>query len=200
MAYAQARRASQNDDAPHEAKMRGSAYQRAVRQLNSPKGAIGMNPEINKYRLHLTTALGILIVLPLLTGFGTRAATPGSMKPWVTPARARRVRNPVKVSPEGLASAAELFQENCAPCHGEKGAGDGELAEYIKKVKPSNFTDTKMMSEMTDGELFWKMSEGRPPMPPWKDQLTETQRWQLVSYLRTLPAKDVAQKEKGYGN
>ena len=101
----------------------------------------------------------------------------------------------MKVTPEGLAAAADIFHENCAPCHGDKGAGDGELAQYMKKVKPSNLADPAMMNEMTDGEIFWKMSEGRPPMPSWKDELTEIQRWQLVSYLRTLATKDVAQKE-----
>jgi mono/diheme cytochrome c family protein len=175
--------------------MHRTAYLRVIRQLRSPKGAIGMNTESNKYRLYLTTALGFLTVLLGVTGLGTRAATSDALKPWVTPARARRVRNPVKISPEGLAAAEEVFHENCAPCHGEKGAGDGEMAQYLKKVKPSNFTDAKMMSEMTDGELFWRMSEGRPPMPPWKDQLTETQMWQLVNYLRTLAPKDIAQKE-----
>ena len=43
-----------------------------------------------------------------------------------------------------------------------------------------------MMHEMTDGELYWEMSEGRSPMPAWKDQMTETERWQMVNYLRTF--------------
>jgi mono/diheme cytochrome c family protein len=159
-----------------------------------------MYTDSNKYRLYLKSALGILSVVLWLTGLGTRAATSKNQKPWVTPARARKVRNPVKISPEGLATAADLYHENCAPCHGEKGAGDGEMAQYIKKVKPSDFTDGQMMSEMTDGELFWRMTEGRPPMPPWKDQLTETQRWQLVNYLRTLAPKEVAQKENERGH
>jgi len=49
------------------------------------------------------------------------------------------------------------------------------------------------MSKETDGSLFWKMSEGRGPMPSWKDQLTETERWQLVIYIRKL-GKDAAGK------
>ena len=139
----------------------------------------------NEHRLDLKRALGILSVLLLLAGSGGTATRAHTMS-WIAPPRARKVKNPVKVSPEGLAAAADMFHENCAPCHGDKGGGDGELAQYIKKVKPSNFTDAMMMNEMTDGEIFWKMSEGRPPMPPWKDQLTDTQRWQLVNYLRTL--------------
>jgi len=42
---------------------------------------------------------------------------------------------------------------------------------------------------MTDGELFWKISEGRRPMPEFKKRLTEEQRWQLVNYVRTFAPK-----------
>jgi mono/diheme cytochrome c family protein len=42
------------------------------------------------------------------------------------------------------------------------------------------------MGSETDGALFWKMSEGRGVMPAWKDILSETERWQLVNYLRKL--------------
>ncbi len=41
----------------------------------------------------------------------------------------------------------------------------------------------------TDGELFWKISEGRSPMLSWKGSLTETQRWELVDYIKTLGGK-----------
>ncbi len=42
------------------------------------------------------------------------------------------------------------------------------------------------MSEETDGSLFWKMGEGRGPMPSWKDELSDKERWQLVIYIRKL--------------
>ena len=46
-----------------------------------------------------------------------------------------------------------------------------------------------MMKAATDGELFWKMSNGRGMMQTWKDQLSENQRWLLVNYIRTFAAK-----------
>jgi len=167
---------------------------RAARQPHFLKGANRMCTRRNEYRFNTKGTLGILAVLLLLSGLGSRAARAHDPS-WVVPPGARKAKNPVKVTPEGLAAAADIFHENCAPCHGDKGAGDGEMAQYLKKAKPSNFTDAAMMNEMTDGEIFWKLTEGRPPMPPWKDQLTDTQRWQLVNYLRTLPVKDVAQTE-----
>ena len=79
-------------------------------------------------------------------------------------------------------------------CHGEKGMGDGTRRKTIK-VKPANFTDPKLMSVETDGSLFWKMTEGRGPMPSWKDDLSEKERWQLVNYIRKL-GKDAAKNSR----
>ena len=115
---------------------------------------------------------------------------PAPVKPWVAPADVRAVKNPVPVTPEGLAAAAKLFKDNCVMCHGEKGQGDGESAKTLNR-KPANFTDKAMMSAETDGALFWKMSQGRAPMPSWEDVFSETQRWQLVNYVRQF-AKNVS--------
>ncbi len=83
-------------------------------------------------------------------------------------------------------------------CHGEGGAGDGIAGQNLS-VKPANFTDPKLMKSETDGSLFWKMSNGRGPMPSWKGTLSETQRWQLVDYIRTFAkgASDNKQGESG---
>ena len=141
----------------------------------SPRGLVG--------------ALGILVFLAS-AAFVAQVSTADDDKPWVAPEAARQVKNPVPVNPESLAAGSQLFHENCAPCHGETGKGDGDTGKIIKK-KPANFTDAKLMSEETDGSLFWKMSEGRGPMPSWKDELSDKERWQLVNYIRKL-TKDAA--------
>jgi len=56
-------------------------------------------------------------------------------------------------------------------------------------VQPADFTDAHMMGEMTDGEIFYKITEGRKPMPSFKKRMTEEQRWQLVNYVRTFVPK-----------
>ena len=53
-----------------------------------------------------------------------------------------------------------------------------------------------MMKEMTDGELFYKLSEGRMPMPGFKAKLSEEQRWQVLNYVRTLAKKSPAKGGK----
>ena len=103
---------------------------------------------------------------------------------WIAPPAARTAKNPVRPTQQGLKEAGELFEQVCSSCHGPKGAGDGTLGKVLTP-KPANFTDAKRMNRATDGELFWKMTNGRGPMPSWQ-QLPETQRWELVNYIRTL--------------
>ncbi len=106
-------------------------------------------------------------------------------QPWKAPEAAMSVKNPIASSPAGLKDAEGLFQQNCVICHGKTGASNGSAAGSLPQ-KPANFTDAGMMKKATDGELFWKMTTGRAPMPSWQDRLTETQRWELVNYLREL--------------
>ena len=42
------------------------------------------------------------------------------------------------------------------------------------------------MNEATDGELFYKISEGKKPMPVFKNKLSEEQRWELVFLIRSF--------------
>jgi len=88
-----------------------------------------------------------------------------------------------------MGEAQALFRENCAGCHNENGDGNGPASVVLPR-KAANFTDAKTMSTMTDGELFWKMSTGRAPMPAWEEALTVSQRWQLVNYIRAFSSTD----------
>jgi mono/diheme cytochrome c family protein len=145
----------------------------------------------------LRRALGILAALMLLAPLGIRVAAAQQTEenpPWLAPDDAKQVKNPVKRSPEGLTAAAQLFRENCALCHGKTGAGDGPAGKALNR-KPADFTDAKTMKKLTDGELFYKMTTGRLPMPSWA-QLSDTQRWELVNYLRTLSGKAAAPKKE----
>lgn len=95
----------------------------------------------------------------------------------------------------GDASAVEegraVFATNCAACHGESGEGDGPAAEALDP-KPATLADRAMMDSMTDGYLFWRVTEGglNPPfnsaMPAWSETLSEDQRWQVITFLRSL--------------
>ncbi len=104
---------------------------------------------------------------------------------WVAPPDAAAVKNPVPSTPQNIDAGKSLYEDNCLSCHGDSGAGDGIAAQGLS-VKPANFTDPKLMKSETDGALFWKISNGKGPMPSWKGSLSDTERWQLVDYIRTF--------------
>jgi len=133
---------------------------------------------------------------PLLIGIGMLFATVAiaggmivySMSDWSAPAKVKNLENPVPAGNESIAAGMSIYKDRCASCHGGLGDGRGEKAGELS-IAPSNFTDAHKMSASTDGELFWKISKGRRPMPAFKDKLSEQERWQLVDYIRTFSAR-----------
>jgi len=99
--------------------------------------------------------------------------------------------NPLKDNPDAVAAGAQIYTTYCAACHGIEGKGDGPAGAALEP-HPANLADATMMNNMSDTYLFWRISEGgmiepfNSAMPPWKDSLTEEQRWQVIDYLRTL--------------
>jgi mono/diheme cytochrome c family protein len=131
------------------------------------------------------TAILVCVYGLALIGWLAPSLEGAPVRPWIAPPRVKLLKNPVPATPKAMADAVVLFRLNCAGCHGENGDGNGPASVVLPR-KAANFTDGKTMSAMTDGELFWKMSNGRAPMPAWKELLPVKQRWELVNYLRTF--------------
>lgn len=104
---------------------------------------------------------------------------------WIVPEAAKRVKNPLPLTPGALQSARALFGDQCVECHGDSGKGDGPQAKMYEP-RPHDLTDSGHIATVTDGELFYRISEGHKPMPAYKNRLTEQQRWQLVLLIRSL--------------
>jgi len=127
-------------------------------------------------------SLGIAVAaITLVVSAG--AAVVSAQGPWVAPADAKATKNPVK----GVGNAKKSVETNCVSCHGPTGKGDGPAAAALPPPKPANWTSDAVQKQ-TDGEIFWKMSNGRGAMPPWK-HLPENERWEIVNYIRTLKGK-----------
>ena len=126
--------------------------------------------------------LGIFVVFIIVAVAGGIMVY--ALSDWSAPAQARQMPNPVPATPQTIAAGMSTYMDRCQNCHGEYGNGKGSRADKLS-VQPSDFTDAHAMSTQTDGELFWKISEGHRPMPSFKKKLSEEQRWQLVDYIRT---------------
>jgi mono/diheme cytochrome c family protein len=108
-------------------------------------------------------------------------------KPWVVPEEVKKLKNPVPPSESTLNAARRIYMDECAQCHGERGKGDGPEA-MMHSPSPADLTDAGHINTVTDGEIFYQISEGRKPMPSFKKRLTEDQRWGLVLFVRSFSA------------
>ena len=127
----------------------------------------------------------ILIALPLMMLIAFMgSAFFYQQTPWNAPASADAKKNPLTSDVLCIATAKTLYVAQCQSCHGKKGKGDGPSAAPLG-MPAGNFT-TAATQAQSDGALYWKIAEGRKPMPSFKKKLTETQIWQTVVYMRTL--------------
>ncbi len=102
-------------------------------------------------------------------------------------ARASRRANPVPADAAAIAAGKALYTQHCFSCHGVAGRGDGPAAKDLER-SPGDLSKPAMWDQ-TDGALFWKLTEGKKPMPTFATLTTETQRWQIIDYVRTLAPK-----------
>jgi mono/diheme cytochrome c family protein len=107
---------------------------------------------------------------------------------WEAPPASRNMINPIALNRKVLEEGLELYRKNCLTCHGEQGKGDGPAVEFIES-RPRDLTIPEFTRQNTDGEIFWKVTEGRKPMPPFKKKLSDDERWKLVNYIRVLGRK-----------
>ena len=88
---------------------------------------------------------------------------------------------------ENLAKGKVLYDTYCAVCHGEKGNGPGYLGTSYP-TQPPDISRAEIATRK-DGFFFMLISKGRGLMPGYGYATTHTERWQIISYLRTLQQK-----------
>jgi mono/diheme cytochrome c family protein len=95
-----------------------------------------------------------------------------------------KVANPVAGTVTSVEAGRVAYQATCAACHGVDARGGGPLAGTTAVTPPSL---TAHLDGHSDGDLFYWISNGMPGgMPAWADKLSETDRWNLVNYLRSI--------------
>lgn len=128
----------------------------------------------------VVAAVGVTLVVASVAGLAWAQAK------WEAPAAEKAKKSPIARNKESTEAGEKMAKMSCAPCHGDKGKGDGPAAVALPK-KPADWT-AKVVQDETDGALFWKITTGNAPMPPWQS-LSEKDRWNLVNYIRSLGPK-----------
>jgi mono/diheme cytochrome c family protein len=137
---------------------------------------------VNSFRKSGLLLVGALALVAVIAALIFVAVTGDN---WTAPEAVKQMRNPVAANAAALAAARTIYVDKCANCHGVTGDGHGEQAK-LHATKPPDFRNAAAMRQLTDGELFWKISAGRRPMPRFKNRLTEEERWELVNYIRAF--------------
>jgi mono/diheme cytochrome c family protein len=137
---------------------------------------------------------GLVVVLAvILSACGAakpaEKAETGQAADEAIPAEYAGKTNPMASSADAVAAGKTVYEANCLSCHGETGAGDGPAGASLNP-KPGDLIEVAANDSVD--RIYWRISEGgmiapfNSSMPAWKGVLSEDERWQVISYIKTL--------------
>ena len=97
--------------------------------------------------------------------------------------RSDEPKNPVAASDSIIARGKELFETNCAMCHGRTPDKRGPVGLKLKPPPPG--LDHTMVQGLNDAAIYKAMTFGFGRMPSFRERLLPRERWLIVTYLRT---------------
>ncbi len=101
-------------------------------------------------------------------------------------ASAPAATNPVKPTPQSQAKAKQIYNIDCAMCHGENGNGKTDMANDMQ-LKLPDWTDPNSLNGKTDQGLFNMIRNGKDKMPPEAvGRASDTEVWNLILYIRKM--------------
>ena len=114
---------------------------------------------------------------------GSALAKPGDGK-WLhrVAAKERGRANPMANDPDAAMAGGRIFADHCAQCHGANAEGNPDPKHFRPNLHSARIKDASA------GELYWLLTNGslKNGMPSWS-RLPEPQRWQLITFLKSLP-------------
>ncbi len=104
------------------------------------------------------------------------------------PPEAARMVNPVKPTAESQTHAKKVYGYDCAICHGANGNGKGDVVGDLK-LTLKDYTDPAALKDMSDGELFYIIKNGKGQMPGEGDRAKPDDLWNMVILVRSFSKK-----------
>lgn len=95
--------------------------------------------------------------------------------------------NPVPADEKSVALGARLYDIYCVACHGQSGTGDGLVGAKMT-LKPFDLTADRLKT-LPDGHFWGYMTFGGAVMPSYANDLSVTERWHVVNYVRRVLLK-----------
>lgn len=144
--------------------------------------------------MNMSAPILLLIGLSAFSAAAQDAAKPAQNPPpaeYKIPDEAKKQVNPIKPSSESIAEGKKQYGTECAMCHGANGDGKGDLAADMK-LNLGSFRDPATLKDLTDGEIFYIIKNGKGDMPAEGDRLKPAETWEIVDYVRSFAKKEAA--------
>jgi cytochrome c553 len=117
----------------------------------------------------------------LIAFLGLSSASLCGQVPWVVPADRNVKLSQTEFADQNRNSGKDLYMTNCKSCHGEPGKNNA-----IKLVPQPPDPATSQLQQNSDGALQFKISEGRGPMPSFKNVLSSADIWNIIAFIRSF--------------
>jgi len=141
---------------------------------------------------YMVPYLGLALLFVLVLSACASAAPAEAAEPVAdvaVPDEYAGLTNPLEGDSDAIEAGKVVYETNCVSCHGETGLGDGPAGASLSP-KPGNLQE--VAANDTVDRIYWRVSEGgmmepfNSSMPAWKGVLSEDERWQVVSFVKTL--------------
>lgn len=101
--------------------------------------------------------------------------------------------------PQNISTGLRHYQRYCVQCHGAPGIAPDAIAIGMIPA-PTNLVATARL--WSPAELYWVIHHGikMTAMPAWNYQMSESELWELVAFLKVLPTLSPSEYEQLYGN
>ncbi len=141
-----------------------------------------------KHRLLPFPALLIALAALLLAGCDFSLA--GDITPppdYVSPTPMPTLGALYPASAPNLQDGAVIYAENCQPCHGDQGLGDGPQSQQLPVTVPGVGLP-EVARPASPAQWFTVVSQGNLDrfMPPFIGTLNDQQRWDVIAYMMSL--------------
>jgi len=104
-----------------------------------------------------------------------------SAQAWIVPDDQKAVAAPVKFTPEMQKQGEQIYLKNCQSCHGLPGKDN-----WAKITPPPGDLSKEKAQKQTDGEIFYRITTGKVPMPEFRNIIPEDDRWSVIAFLRSF--------------
>jgi mono/diheme cytochrome c family protein len=135
----------------------------------------------------LKSLFALLALLPLSLSMQQPAAPPAPAGASI-PGEAKSMVNPVKPTAASQDHAKKVYGYDCAMCHGENGNGKGEVVADLK-LEMKDYTDPAALKDLTDGEIFYIVKNGKGKMSGEGDRAKPEELWNMVILVRSFAKK-----------